>query len=265
VDDAGIAAARAEDIPPLSHEEATRILAATSGVNAVLVGGQAVNFWARLLDDPELADAETLLTSKDIDFEGRPDQARVCAQLLGGQAKLFKPPSLTSAEVYFRDSDGYPRVIDFLTSPGGVNGREVMDTAVPITIADNGAELLVMAPVLCLQSRVYNVMTLGRDSELSLGQLRASIACTRAYSHELLDALPGDEGPKEVLAINERIAKQAQENPDWIGLPLRHAGIDPFEAVLLDPRLPHGFHDRRYPQLKAAVETSRERLRARRT
>jgi hypothetical protein len=262
MDDAGVAAARSEDIPPLSHEEAERILAATSQINAVLVGGQAVNFWARLLSDPELDDAETLLTSKDIDFEGRPDQARVCAELLGGQAKMFKPPSLTNAEVYFRDSDGYPRVIDFLTSPGGVNGSEVMETAVPISIADADAKLLVMAPVLCLQSRVYNVMTLGRDSELSLGQLRASIACTRAYSRELLDALPGDDGATEVLAINERIAKLAQENSDWVALPSRQPGLDPLNAVLLDPRLPAGFHDRRYPQLKVRVDRARQRLRA---
>lgn len=259
MDAAGIAAARSGDVPPLSHAEASRILSAISEIHAVLVGGQAVNFWARLLTDPELRTADTLLTSKDIDFEGRQDQARACARLLGGHAKTFRPPSLTSAEVYFQDSAGYPRVIDFLTSPGGVDGREVIETAVPITIRETGAELLVMAPVLCLQSRVYNVMSLQRGEPLSLDQLRASIACTRAYSRELLDALPGRDGIKEVLAINERIARMAHREGDWVGLPSRHSGIDPFDAVLLDPRLPAGFRDRRHPQLKAIVDKARER------
>src|SRR4051794_3352567 len=117
MDDAGVKAARAGKVPPLSHAEAARILAAVSEINAVLVGGQAVNFWARLLDDSELAMADTLLTSKDIDFEGRTDQAYVCARLLGGRVKTFRPPSVTSAEVYFQDSDGYPRVIDFFDQP----------------------------------------------------------------------------------------------------------------------------------------------------
>jgi hypothetical protein len=257
VDDADVATARSDDIPPLSHAEVARILTAISEVKAVLVGGQAVNFWARLLDDPDLDVAGKLLTSKDIDFEGRPDQARVCAQLLGGHAKTFHPPLLISAEVYFRDSDGYPRVIDFLTSPGGVDGREVMDTAVQITITETGAELLVMAPVLCLQSRIYNVMSLNRGSELSLDQLRASIACTRAYSRELLSALPGPDAAKEVLAINERIAWLAHKDRDWLALTARHPGIDPFDAVLLDGRLPDGFREQRYLQLKAIVAHAR--------
>jgi hypothetical protein len=150
-------------------------------------------------------------------------------------------------------------VIDFLTSPGGVDGREVIETVVPITIAETGAELLVMTPVLCLQSRVYNVMTLNRDSALSLDQLRASIACTRAYSRELLSNLPSGDGSKEVLAINERVARLAHKESDWIALPSRHPGIDPFSAVLLDPRLPTGFHEHRYPQLEAIVAKARER------
>jgi hypothetical protein len=64
--------------------------------------------------------------------------------------------------------------------------------------------------------------------------LRASIACTRAYSRELLSGLPGGDGPKEVLTINERVARMAHKDPDWVALPLRHPGIDPFGAVLLD-------------------------------
>jgi hypothetical protein len=87
VDDDDVAAARSHDIPPLSHAEATRILTAISEVHAVLIGGQAVSFWARLLDDPGLHMADKLLTSKDIDFEGDADQAQVCAQLLGGHAR----------------------------------------------------------------------------------------------------------------------------------------------------------------------------------
>lgn len=117
------------------------------------------------------------------------------------------------------------------------------------------------APVLCLQSRVYNVISLKRDAQLSLDQLRASIACTRAYSRELLSALPGRDGSREVLAINERIARLAHEDAGWVTLPTRHPGIDPFDAILLDPRLPAGFHDHRYPQLKAIVETARNRVR----
>jgi hypothetical protein len=68
------------DKPPLPHEEVQRILRQLEPLIAerrvVLVGGQAVSFWMRLLQprSEELALAEPL-TSKDIDFEA---ERRLC-------------------------------------------------------------------------------------------------------------------------------------------------------------------------------------------
>jgi hypothetical protein len=65
------------DKPPLPHEEVQRVLRQLKPLiderRIVLVSGQAVSFWMRLLQ-PHSEDltVKEPLTSKDIDFEGGP-------------------------------------------------------------------------------------------------------------------------------------------------------------------------------------------------
>ena len=59
--------------------------------------------------------------------------------------------------------------------------------------------------------------------------------------------------------MNKRVARLAYKEVDWLVLPSRHPGIDPFDAVLLDSRLPAGFRERRYMQLRSIVDKARER------
>lgn len=55
----------------------------------VLIGGQALNFWAeRYSSAPELARGAPY-TSKDIDFYGQQEHVTRCAQVLGGEAVLY--------------------------------------------------------------------------------------------------------------------------------------------------------------------------------
>ena len=77
-----------EIAPPLTYEKTTRVLARLAGAGEfVLVGGQAVNFWAGMYEHvtPELADNGPY-TSKDIDFAGSKEVVKECAVRLGGTA-----------------------------------------------------------------------------------------------------------------------------------------------------------------------------------
>ena len=77
----------------------------------VLVGGQAVNFWASRYQPrvPELG-REAPFTSKDIDFCGDQKAVRICADRLGGTPRLATPDDATpnSGTVVFVDIEHAP-------------------------------------------------------------------------------------------------------------------------------------------------------------
>lgn len=60
--------------PPLAREDAYRVFASVLGTDAVLVGGQAVAFWAEFYLDqgrlPELDRGTGIYVSRDVDFLG---------------------------------------------------------------------------------------------------------------------------------------------------------------------------------------------------
>jgi hypothetical protein len=60
-----------------------------------------------------------------------------------------------------------------------------------------------------------------------------------------------------VLNLNERIFRKCRSDESFLALYRRH-GIDPFDAVFLDDRLPRQFRDTRYPQMVAALREKRE-------
>jgi len=230
----------------------------------VLIGGQAVAFWARLLGVTETQPELLPLLSKDIDFEGDVHAAEEAAALLGGSARLAGLDDIgpTVALVRFIDADGINRVIDFLVSPLGLAERDVRNTAVRALITDaSGAEvpLLLMHPERCMESRIYNVTILGKDGEHQMRQLRASIACAREWSRRLLEdeSVPEAERVRAVLRLNERIFNKCIRDARFRELYERH-GVDPFEAVVVEHELlPDALRARRYPQMLAALTARR--------
>jgi hypothetical protein len=185
---------------------------------AVLVGGQAVNFWAEYYAGrvPQLARAAPF-TSKDIDFCGDVRAVRLCASRLGGSATLASMDDATPnvGVVSFDDADGGHHTIDFIDQPMGLTAAEVRRTAIPIEVLDaagreTGARIRVMHPVLCMESRVHNTMALpGYDTAHALKQLRASIVCAREFLLDLLDV--GEK--RVVLKLIERIFVSSSSTP----------------------------------------------------
>lgn len=165
----------------------------------------------------------------------------------------------------FTDSDGFKREIDFLGSPIGLDATDVRASAVPMSIPDEeGSEvpILVMHPERCMESRVHNVVGLDTTGEIAMTQLRRSIACAREWSRYLLgDKSIGErKRVRAVLDLNERIFRKSLRSLHFRRLALDHE-IEPFEAVLVDKRLPAKFVERRYPQMEEQITSSRERAR----
>jgi hypothetical protein len=164
--------------PPLALAEVERVLRALAPLSSdrsiVLVGGQAVAFWASVLESRGVpAPAADLLTSKDVDFEGNARAARRAAELLGGVASIPSMDEHTpnTGLVLFNDSEGIDREIDFIGEPLGLRHRDVRDTAVLLTLdsADqNDVPLWLMHPERCMESRVYNVQVLRHDDDQAI-------------------------------------------------------------------------------------------------
>lgn len=115
----------------LSFPEVVPILRRLEGVPFVLIGGQAVNFWAdRYLGRaPELAE-QGPFTSKDVDFCGTRKSVETGARKLGGTALLPEPfdPTPSAGVVVFLDSQGKERSFDVLYAPLGLKWQEVWES-----------------------------------------------------------------------------------------------------------------------------------------
>jgi hypothetical protein len=62
-----------------------------------------------------------------------------------------------------------------------------------------------------------------------------------------------------VLDLNERIYRFANANRHAIAV-FRDHGIDPFEAILADERLPKLFREKRLPQMRENIGRKRAKL-----
>lgn len=234
----------------------------------VLAGGQGQAFWVDQYAPavPELkADVEAHgpLTSKDIDFVPHQWAAvQRCADRLRGEVQRASLDHATPNPVivHFRDRRGYPRDIDFLDGLYGIRKpEEVYAWSLEVAFLDpdlarTGRRFRVIHPVLSMEARLSNVVGLPKyRGEHGLRQARASIVCAREYVTRRLDTAPAHQ----VLKLNERIfdfrmSKTGRAAADRYGL-------EAFEAVCRDPRLPEDFHTIRYPQMQRELERTRQR------
>ncbi|MGA8744542.1 MAG: hypothetical protein WB507_01605 [Solirubrobacterales bacterium] len=166
----------ASTTPPLSPEEVGRLLhqlkELTDDGRTVVVGGQAVYFWAYYFSqrDPDLLRGAPP-TSGDLDLCGNRETVLRTAELLGGEARL---PEIDHANpnagiVRFRDSEGYNRILDIVTAPYGLAKRDLVDRAVRVRYQPPGTAAVhfwVMNPPHCMQSRVHNVIGRRQRSRL---------------------------------------------------------------------------------------------------
>jgi hypothetical protein len=249
----------------LTYEDTKKVLAKLADLEhpIVLIGGQAVNFWASYYEDRRPSLKDTVHASKDIDFAGSQKAVEECARRLGGTPRLatFDDHCPNTGIVLFVDDDNFKHQIDFLGAPAGVEWDDLRQSAIEAQILDeNGAvaaTFSVMHPVRCLRSRATNVVKLPNyQSEHALNQLRAAIVCAREFLMDLLD----DGDVKAVNKLNENIF----DIPRWWGRPLYDRyGIDVFDAVVVDDRLPLPFRTKRYPQMQAELERVRAPKKAR--
>ncbi|KKC24361.1 hypothetical protein [Sphingomonas sp. SRS2] len=207
-----------------------------------MVGGQALNLWAEYYSDraAELLEFRPY-TSKDIDYYGQRDVAKKLADGLGGTVEVPDANDTTfQTAIVHATIGGLAIDIDFLSHVKGVQrGLEqgVADLILPYEHEGIAGEIAIrlMHPLHCLQSRVANVMDLGRSDGTSKRQLAAAPIVLREYINE---ALAGED-QREAIEILQALFRYLRS--DITGRKAHRAlandPIDLFRHFAADERL----------------------------
>jgi hypothetical protein len=246
--------------PPLAFEDAVWLLERLSPFEGiVLVGGQAIDYWCeRYLDRSKSLEEGAPYTSKDVDLLGTSALVERIARALHGRFWLADPFDATpsAGTIQYRDLAGRDRTLDVLRDLHGLSTREARATAIEVGLAGPRVRfrLRVLHPVLCLESRMKNLVGLpGYDGRHAQAQLRASTVCVLEFARELLEAGPA----RPCLRLFERVFRLA-DSPlgDEV---LRRTGIEVLTAIAPLPGLPPSFRKTRYPQMKSRIDRRRSR------
>ncbi|WLT40270.1 hypothetical protein NON20_23685 (plasmid) [Synechocystis sp. B12] len=171
--------------------------------DVVLVGGQALAFWADAYGILSSAAAAGL--TRDIDFFGNRTAAKEHALRLRAHfpnrvsyklATLNDPPP-SSAVICVSDYLGVaePLIIDYVIAMAGyVADTEARMFARAIPVDAYGVSFRVMHPFDCLKSRVHNLISIpAKRTELGIEQCRTAVAVARA----VLEATCAEGGAAE--------------------------------------------------------------------
>lgn len=184
---------------------------------AFIVGGQALNLWAeRYSDVAELA-AYGPYTSKDIDYFGQRQAAEKLADALSGKLLIPDSDDHTPQTAIVQATIGEQDIeIDFLWHIKGVEAssleKQAVEMRLTVRIGERTGELRIpiMHPFHCLQSRLANVVDLGRNTDLARRQLEASPIVLREYLCEILDA----GGQKHVTGVLQALYDYLISDPN---------------------------------------------------
>lgn len=236
-----MAAERAKPLPRSTVIKLASVLGLED--DAFIVGGQALNLWAeRYAPGRQDLIAFGPFTSKDIDYYGHRAAAQKLADALGGKVHLPGPDDHTpNSAVVSASIDGINVEIDFLSDVAGVKvnalERDAVELIVPVRGGSGIDELAipVMHPLHCLQSRIANVVTLGRSYEVALRQLAAAPIVLEAYVDEMLGRGEVREATVTLKRLFDYLRTDiaARACPD---LPMRDP-VEIFATFQRDPRL----------------------------
>jgi hypothetical protein len=236
----------------LTEEEKNTILS-YCGPEPLLVGGQALAFWAvwfKIESPAELGDKITT----DADFIG----SRTNAGTLNKQLRwTMWTPSLDdstpqTAKLTKRVDNNGVKQIDFLHSIVGLDTKEIRKRSVAITLPPS-SKISILHPVDVLTSRLKNLQHLPeKQNEVGVAQAHLAIKITSAFLGTLL-ATPHR---RELLTWVEHVAGIALDKS--LGNTLDRYGLDPLKSIPVGDIEVSEFKTKRWPQLIETARVARE-------
>lgn len=231
-------------------------------LDAVVVGGQAVNLWAYKYCDRAPKLKELLpFASEDLDFYGGRLEVITCQDALQGKAKINRDfdPSPNSGLVMVNRNNLDLR-IDFLASVYGLNDAEITGTALPFLGQEKlaGINIKVLHPVLCLEGKLRCLRSLPQSGRQDKKHVEMSILCIK----ELLKDVCTQQEPRSGLKLVERVLGSALREDGlsaWYRYSICVEDAIPIEIIQkLTNEKWHKFCERRLPQLIEQLSEKRK-------
>jgi hypothetical protein len=200
---------------PFSLGQYERVFALrdAAGKPYVLIGGQAVNYWAEkfLAEEPELRQWLPF-TSKDIDFHGKREDVIRVARTLGLPAHFPDRRAGTAlAGIVPFKIDGVAADIEIVRLIPGVAANKIESWSV--TAVRGQKEIRVLDPISLLIGKTDMAITVDQKERRDIEHLRILILCTRAFLRETLAGVEADTLPaRGWLGAVERVLKLAESS-----------------------------------------------------
>lgn len=246
----------------LKAEDAATLIKNSHSENTILVGGQAIAFWAAYYR----VESDLPILTNDIDYLGTATDARRAAAALPFRHKL-RLATLSDATpntaVISVEIDGYdePVLIDYLAQIIGLETKQIQRSAVLVDF--EGASLQVIHPVLLLQSKISNLYYL-KQKRTQEGQEQARLAIVIVSSF-LSETIASNAAVRDVLKTIEVIGRfsatsaAVEAQVQW--------GLDCLLAIpakiFEDRLLPPEFYEKRWPQIQKMVRAGVSRRQGR--
>lgn len=155
----------------------------------VLIGGQAVNYWAEryLAAEPELRKLLPF-TSEDIDFKGNRDDVQHIAEQLKLAPVYPHKVQMTSlaGAIPFHIGDLKSNIEVVRVIPGVATGSV---DALAVQAEWSGKQIRVLDPVSLLVCKLELALTVSQDKRQDVEHLKILIFCVRGFLRELLHAV----------------------------------------------------------------------------
>lgn len=240
-----------------------RLIAAMHPDEAVLVGGNAIAFWARhygLRDDAECL-------TRDIDFFGSAADAIECEARIPQACSAYFPDmgdaTVNTAKIAVHlPGETEPLEIDFVRSVTGLGDSEINKLALRMLFVaapeEEGIPIRVLHPLMCLDSKITNLWRHpGKRTEEGQEQARLAIR----IAHRFLEVLAAKgevrkfiNGAKRVFSLgrsDQAAYAHTQFDIDILGaIPV----IEPPPGELRD------FFERHFPVARNQIVAHRERF-----
>lgn len=172
----------------------------------VIVGGQAVNFWAdRYVPDKSELLAYRPFTSRDLDLLGNIANAyRLASKTRGVLEKPHRraaSPVLANVEV---KAGKVVRSVQFLKSVRGVTNREIDDNAVQFVVGD--VKISVADPITMLKAKLHNLVELDQQGRNDRNHVEILRLCVPVFlERQLAAADETDAAARQCLRSIQRI------------------------------------------------------------
>jgi hypothetical protein len=200
---------------PFSLGQYERVFALrdAAGKPYILIGGQAVNYWAEkfLAEEPDLREWLPF-TSRDIDLHGNRDDVARVANALGLPAHFpHRLAGTALAGMVPFKIDGAAADIEFVRLISGVAKNKIESWA--ITAVRGQKEIRVLDPISLLIGKTNLAAHVDQKGRRDVEHLQILILCTRAFLRETLAGVDTGVLPaRGWLGAVERVLKLAESS-----------------------------------------------------